>query len=133
MRFRKIGAYTLIELFVVVLLLGALVAISLPNYVSSLEKNREKVAVANAKSIANAIQLLYVRANHRGYDAAGINKATVAKEMGEPAIPTNPCTGGNHLGKDYNLSLSAVSAKLEPEEGTLCEDANLPSITLIGA
>jgi type II secretory pathway pseudopilin PulG len=132
MRIRKIGAYTLIELFVVALLLGTLVAVSIPSYVSSLERNRETVANANAKAIATAIQSVFVRGTSKGYLDAGINDMVVAKAMGGASIPTNPCTGGNSLEKDYKLQLSDVKATLAASEGTLCNDSSLPAITLIG-
>lgn len=58
MKNMKNKAFTLVELLVVVLILGILTAIALPNYLLSVEKGRVVEAQNNLSSIAKAEQLI---------------------------------------------------------------------------
>jgi prepilin-type N-terminal cleavage/methylation domain-containing protein len=126
---RKRG-FTLIELLVVVLILGILVAVALPSYLSSVRDSRAKTANTNAKTILNAVQALYVKSGGNAYNAASINATTIAAEVGG-AIPTNPCTGEATLAT-YGFVATATSATVEAANGTLCDDAATTPFSVSG-
>ncbi len=121
------NAYTAVELLIVVLILGFLVALAIPSYASSIGKSRHDVANSNARSIVTAIQSIYVK--NGGYRYNTVDQTAIAKEFGG-SLPSNPCTGGSAFGRDYRLSLTRSSATVEALPGKICKDGALPKFTL---
>ncbi|MDX2064313.1 MAG: prepilin-type N-terminal cleavage/methylation domain-containing protein [Fimbriimonadaceae bacterium] len=127
--FRRSRAFTLVELLVVVMLLGILVAVALPNYRSSTQLAKENAANANARQIAAAVQSIYVRNGGDNYRVREIPTRLIRLELGG-AIPINPCTGGRNLRRDYGFRRQGEMAVLQPAVGRGCDAAKLRLIQL---
>jgi prepilin-type N-terminal cleavage/methylation domain-containing protein len=53
---RNTGAFTLVEVMIVVSIIGLLAAVSIPNYVKTREVSHRKACVANLKQLEGAVQ-----------------------------------------------------------------------------
>jgi len=53
-RIRKSKGFTLVEIMIVVLIIGILLAIAVPNFIKARETSRNKTCVANLKQIESA-------------------------------------------------------------------------------
>lgn len=55
-RNKKSAGFTLVEIMIVVLIIGILLAIAIPNFVQARERSRSKACIANLKQIDSAKQ-----------------------------------------------------------------------------
>jgi prepilin-type N-terminal cleavage/methylation domain-containing protein len=76
LRSRRTGGFTLIEIMIVVLIIGILLAIAVPNFVRARESSRQKSCVANLKQIDSAKQQWAMDNKKGGTDSVAL--ATLA-------------------------------------------------------
>ena len=81
--FKKTSGFTLIEIMVVIVIIGILAALAIPNYVNTREKALDKEAVAGVKLIRAADRQYYVQ-NETYFPSSGT--ATLADINGNLSI-----------------------------------------------
>jgi prepilin-type N-terminal cleavage/methylation domain-containing protein len=81
--FRKQEGFTLVELMVVVLIIGILVAIAIPVFNSAKSNAQRKACFANQRTIEGALQT-YAASNNGAFPAAVVKSAVA----GSALIPT---------------------------------------------
>jgi type IV pilus assembly protein PilA len=66
------GGFTLIELMAVVVIIGILAAIAIPNYIGQQDKARDAAAMAQLRMAATSQQLYYIDQNSYAGDATDL-------------------------------------------------------------
>lgn len=118
---RKQNAFTLVELLVVVVIIGILAAIALPNFIGAQKKAKAASVKGNERTIQIAAES-YATDTGGAYAAAGANLTTYLpggsnQQTGTAGtIPTNPVTG---IVSKISAPGLSTSAKIQAQRTTL--------------
>ncbi len=106
-------AFTLIEIMIVVLIIGILLAIAVPNFVRAREASRTKACIANLKLIDSAKEQ-YAMDNRAAADRVMIMDFVLPYIKSAPVCPSGGSYAPNTMGDAPTCSTGANS----PDEST---------------
>ena len=112
-RFKKSRGFTLVEIMIVVLIIGILMAIAVPNFIKARESSRRNSCIANLKQIDSGKEQWAMDLKKTTGDACVIGDLTGANGYikGPAAGPTCP-SGGTYtvdvVGTNPSCSLAAA-------------------------
>ncbi len=101
--------FSMVELVFVLVILGLLVAVAVPKYISMTAESQRKACLANQKSIENAILMKYSKQVMRNKDVklSDIAKTLRGADFADGRIPR--CPKGN---KSYTISANDNSLRV---------------------
>jgi prepilin-type N-terminal cleavage/methylation domain-containing protein len=108
-RNKKSAGFTLVEIMIVVLIIGILLAIAIPNFVKARETSRAKACVANLKQVDSAKQQYMMDKNISTYTGAMTDLAPTYIRV----APTCPA-GGTYTVGDQTTSPTCSLATTTP-------------------
>ena len=113
---RARSGFTLIEVLIVVVILGILASITVPNYYTKIGESREQAFVQQLRTNANAVQIHYARRSHFPDEAvAGVIPPTLTRYLQAGAWDRPTPLGGQWR---HVRSLPGVSSAVGVDFGT---------------
>jgi prepilin-type N-terminal cleavage/methylation domain-containing protein len=101
-RFRKSKGFTLVEIMIVVLIIGILLAIAVPNFIKARENSRTRTCIANLRQIEAAKEQWAMEEKKDGSATPGAADLSPSYIKSMPTCPSN--------GASYSGTIGAVSA-----------------------
>ncbi|MEN9575191.1 MAG: hypothetical protein RL514_3046 [Verrucomicrobiota bacterium] len=91
------GAFTLVEIMIVVAIIGLLAAIAIPNFVKARASAQKNACIANLKQIDGAIQQWALENKKVAADTYAMTDATLLAYMKGSLMPTCPASGSAYI------------------------------------
>ncbi|HMN39584.1 MAG TPA: prepilin-type N-terminal cleavage/methylation domain-containing protein [Phycisphaerales bacterium] len=128
MRNRVSKAFTLVEILIVVVILGILAAIVIPQFTNASQDAQRGNIQTQLQSIRNQIELYRVKNNGTAPTLVGAGAAAFSQLITPPApqqsyvrtAPNNPRNGSSEVAADSSatvLATSAAAAAMDPAAG----------------
>jgi len=111
--------YTFVEVLAVILILGVLVAVALPNYFGAEQDARRTADMANVRAINSALALYQYRNNGCPADAAALTAFLGNTAYFPDGAPSDPRNG---LSTPYATSYSAALCRVQMSGGGVNHD-----------
>ena len=109
MRTSKKHGFTLVEILIVVVILGILAAIVIPQFSDASTEAKTSALASNLQSLRSQIELYHIKSLTADYPAT---LAILATEGYLREVPVNPFTGA--LDWTYNSSTGVVGSPSDP-------------------
>ena len=111
---KKSAGFTLVEIMIVVLIIGILLAIAIPNFVKARETSRSKACVANLKQVDSAKQQYMMDKNISTYTGAMTDMAPTYIRV----APTCPAGGTYTVGNETTSPTCSLAGSNATDYGS---------------
>lgn len=100
--------FTLVELLMVMVIVGALVAVALPKYQRALERSRALEGLTNARAAADYANSYYLTHNSTYPSSIPTDDLVKSQHFEAPAISTDTITVTRKTGKGWEYQIQAT-------------------------
>jgi prepilin-type N-terminal cleavage/methylation domain-containing protein len=107
-RIRKTKGFTLVEIMIVVLIIGILLAIAVPNFIKARETSRKQTCIGNLKQMDSAKEQWAMENNKTTGDACAWADITPAYIKSQPNCPSGGTYTVAVIGTNPSCSQSAA-------------------------